>query len=314
MQIEYLQINGSDQHVNVDIYEPAGIDRTLATKGLIPAVVIAAGGGGKDLLSGNERRGKHAVGYHDLAEYLAGEGFWVLVPSRRGDPQRTPELRSTLSHLFTERLPCEFFLDHGPNVGNYSHQRQANELKTVIERLPELCGRTVDVTRVGLLGKSAGCGVSLCVASAMGERVAALALWCGSLKSSQWFSGPKADDFFKGILSDRQIRYERAAFVNDICDAVEFVGGVHVPILFACTLSDSYGSEPTERDPYATAEEQLQLLHYAVNAHYARVTIIKGAEHTMYRELPAWRSYTLTLGNWFKEVLMVDGGDLKEQT
>jgi len=162
MRIEYLQVDNSAEHLNVDIYEPARICAENPPKtGGVPAIVVAAGGGGKDLLSGDDKRGKHAAAYHDLAEYLAGEGFWVLVPSRRGDPQRTSELRGGLCPLFGHRLPQELFKDHGPNEGFYSHKRQVAELKTVIDHLPQLCGETVDVRRTGVLGKSAGCGISL---------------------------------------------------------------------------------------------------------------------------------------------------------
>lgn len=310
MRIEYIRVAESSEHFNVDVYEPAPLGATALRRPSekIPAIVIAPGGGGKDLLTGDGNRGKHGAGYHDLAEYLANQGFWVLVPSRRGDPRRKLEQRSALCSMFSERLPDELFADHGPNEGCYTHKRQVAELETVIDNLTSLCGSAVNSERIGLLGKSAGCGVSLCLTNKISTKVSTLALWCSSLNSSQWFTGPKADDFFKRVLSDRQIRFERNSFVSDLCNAVDFVGQVKIPILFACTWRDSYAISPTEPDPWATAEEQMQLLHYAVNARDARVTVVKGAEHTMHRELPAWRSYAATLGDWFRETLLFEEG------
>jgi dienelactone hydrolase len=303
MQVKYLQTDVTE-HYNVDIY-PRG-QRLIGADSLekFPAIVIAAGGGGKDLVTGDARRGKHAAGYHDLAEYLAMQGFWVLIPSRRGDPQRTPELQSGLCPLFRERLPGELFADPGPNEGIYSHERQRHELKTVIECLPELCDHSVDMQRVGLLGKSAGCGVSLRLTSENADKISSLALWGGSLNVSQWFAGPRSDHFFKRVLEDRNIRYDRQAFMDDLCNATDFVGYPSCPILFACAALDPFAPEPTEADPWATPEEQMQLMHYAVRSRYSKVTILKGAEHTMYKELQAWRSYALTISNWFQETLV----------
>ena len=154
-----------------------------------------------------------------------------------------------------------------------------------------------------MLGKSAGGGVALAFASEMRDSVAALALWGSALKNSQWFRGPKADTYFERILSARQISFDRVAFQREICDPIDYVEQITAPVLFACAYQDQYASQPSEADPFCSVEDQTQLLHYAVNARYARATAIKGAEHTMHKDAPAWPAYARTLVSWFEETL-----------
>lgn len=307
MRVEYLQVEGSSEHFNVDVYTPETAEscQQIDSSHGFPGIIIVAGGGGKDMLTGTVVRGKHAAAYHDVAECLAANGYWVFVPSRRGDPQRTPEQRLKISGTFKDRLPVELFADVGPNSGTYSHNRQLAELRTLITNLPSLCGGGLDNNRLGVLGKSAGGGVALALASELQSKISSVALWGSSLKTSQWFDGPKADEFFQEVLSARQIHFDRAEFLDEQCDAIDFIKNIRVPLFLACSIPDNYSVEPSEVDRWATVEDQIELLRYAINAHYARVSILKGAEHTMYRGLPSWHNYAVTIKSWFTETLQV---------
>src|SRR5262245_27768536 len=110
----YVEVAHTGEHVNVEIYPPLEGGRP-SWSAACPVIIIAAGGGGKDLRTGGPATGKYAAAYHDLAVSLAAAGFFVLVPSRRGDPQRTPFLRDGVSREFADRLPTELFEDEGPN-------------------------------------------------------------------------------------------------------------------------------------------------------------------------------------------------------
>jgi pimeloyl-ACP methyl ester carboxylesterase len=305
VRVEYIQVEGSSEHFNVDVYAPDILDNYQQTGPMncCPGIIIVAGGGGKDMLTGTAPRGKHAAAYHDLAECLAADGSWVFVPSRRGDPQRTPQQRLAISADFQARLPPELFADSGPNDGTYTHLRQVSELRTLITNLPRLCGSGIDTSLLGVIGKSAGGGVALALASEMRGKIVSIALWGSALKTSQWFGGPKADEFFQEILTARQITYDRDEFLGEMCDAIDFIEKIYAPLLLACSMPDPYCGEPPEVDRWATVEDQIELLRYAVNAHYARMSVVKGAEHTMHRGLPAWRNYAATIKNWFRETL-----------
>jgi pimeloyl-ACP methyl ester carboxylesterase len=178
-----------------------------------------------------------------------------------------------------------------------------SELGSLISNLPQLCGSGLDGNRLGVIGKSAGGGVALAFASEMKGKIASIALWGSALKTSQWFGGPKADDLFQEILTTRRITYDRNEFLSEMCDAVDFIENIDKPLFLACTMPDPYSAEPTEVDRWSTIEDQTELLRYAVNAHYARMSVVKGAEHTMYRGLPAWRNYAATILDWFRETL-----------
>lgn len=293
-----------NEHFNVDVYHPLPIHFQQDATPLegTPAIIIITGVGGKDFITGGAFCGKYAVAYHDLAQHLADAGFYVLVPSRRGDPQRTREYVASISGKFKNRLPEDFFCDEQPNEGSHSHLRQIEELKTLIKRMPDL-GAGVDKNRIGIIGKSAGGGIALRLASEVQSDIKSLALWGSSLRTSQWFNGLK-DTFIERILTARKIRFDREEFLSEICDAIDVVGEVSAPVLFACAAHDPFAPEPPELDVYSNPEEQVQLMRYAISSRYVRVAIVKGAEHTMYRGLPSWQNYANTLQSWFQETLL----------
>jgi len=288
--------------VNIDVYRPEVAGAQVDTKRK-PVIIIACGGGGKDPTTGSPLTGKHAAGYHDLGEALSRAGFWAIIPSRRGDPKRTPQMRDNLAPQF-HRLPEELFQDQGPNDGGHSHRRHVAELAWLVENLHSIFGPYLDVRRVGILGKSAGGGVALAAAAQLGERIASVALWGSALRTSQWFAGPKADAFFSEVLDRRGVRYQRDTFLHEMCDAIDFVGAVHPPALFACAVSDPYAPVPPEPDKWSQLSEQVELMRYAARCRYAKVVGVKGAEHSMFVEQPAWGAYISTLAGWFTETLL----------
>jgi hypothetical protein len=71
-------------------------------------------------------------------------------------------------------------------------------------------------------------------------------------------------------------------------------------------VPDPYAENPPERDPWTSLEEQVELMRYAIRSRYAKVVGVKGAEHTMFAEHPAWEAYVSTLIGWFAETLLHD--------
>ena len=175
--------------MNIDVYRPEVAGAQVDTKRK-PVIIIACGGGGKDPTTGSPLTGKHAAGYHDLGEALSRAGFWAIIPSRRGDPKRTPQMRDNLAPQF-HRLPEELFQDQGPNDGGHSHRRHVAELAWLVENLHSIFGPYLDVRRVGILGKSAGGGVALAAAAQLGERIASVALWGSALRTSSGLQVPR---------------------------------------------------------------------------------------------------------------------------
>ncbi|HEV2842614.1 MAG TPA: hypothetical protein VGW39_14925 [Chthoniobacterales bacterium] len=301
----YLKELGFGGRINVDVYAPRGSDVRDA-KDSNPAVVVVCGGGGKDARTGKETLiGKHAAAYHDLGESLSDAGFWAIIPSRRGDPQRTQALHQNLSPQFG-RLPQVLFVDEGPNEGPHSHKSHVVELTYLVENLASIFGPGLDVTRVGLLGKSAGGGVALATAATVGNRISSVALWGSALRTSQWFTGPKADSFFYEVLDSRGVSYDKEAFLDGMCDAIDYVAQIEVATLFACAAFDPYAPTPPEFDKWSSASEQLELMRYAIHSRYSKTVTVKGAEHTMYKEHLAWRPYIKTLTEWFSETLSLE--------
>lgn len=307
MQKLYVKVGGSDERINIDIYPPQVPDAGGGFENRRrPVILVVCGGGGKDPRTGSPLVGKHAAGYHDLGEAFSRAGFWGIIPSRRGDPQRTTELRGNLAPEFRHRLPEELLHDEGPNDGDHSHRRHVTELTWLVETLPSIFGSDLDVRRVRILGKSAGGGVALAAAAELGERIASVALWGSALTTSQWFAGPKSDLHFDKVLDQRGIQYNKGMFLHDVCDAIAFVGQVASPTLFTCAVPDPYAEKPPERDPWTSLEEQVELMRYAIRCRYAKVVGVKGAEHTMFAEHPAWEAYVSTLVGWFAETLLHD--------
>jgi alpha-beta hydrolase superfamily lysophospholipase len=296
--VEKLYLAVDQEHFNVDVFLPADIrpERKAA-----PGIVMVIGGGGKDLLTG-EPRGKYAAAYHDMAVHFSDAGFWVFLPSRRGDPSRTRASLHLTAPSFRDRL-CETAQDENPNEGKHTHLKHVAELKILVQNLTRYEIRGLDLSRLGILGKSAGGGVALRLVSELSDRFASVALWGSALRTSQWFRGPKSDEFFRDVLDNRRVAYDRAAFLAEMCDAIDFVGDVTAPMLAACAAPDPYAPLVPETDRWSSPEEQLQLLKYATNCRQARSTVVKGAEHTMYRELAAWRQCANTLSSWFAETL-----------
>lgn len=304
--------DGSGEHFNVDVYEPTvpvpdTTDAAEADQRGSAAVVIVIGGAGKAASSGSPSAGKHAAAYHDAAIELSAAGLWVFVPSRRGDPTRSPNLRSQVVEPFRHRLPHALFVDEGPNEGLHTHERQVAELEALIRVIPERFHPSVQPFRFGLLGKSAGAGVALRVAAQLPNEVAAVALWGAAKHPSSWFSGPDAAAVFSDVLAARGVRYDRPSFINEICDAADHIGRVAVPLLLACGAPDPEAAPPTEPDKWTSPAEQLELLGMARRSRYARVAVVKGAEHTMYREHAAWLNYASLLRGWFIETLDAPG-------
>jgi pimeloyl-ACP methyl ester carboxylesterase len=216
-------------------------------------------------------------------------------------------VRSDLAANFRERLPDGLFADEGPNQGRYSHRQHVAELRWLVENLSENFGPDLDVTRVGILGDSAGGGVALALAAELNERIASVALWGSALRTSQWFTGPNADSFFEEVLDASHVRYDRRTFLLELCDAIDFVGQVTAPIMFTCAMHDPYALVPTKPDKWSSFGEQIELMRYAIHSRYGKVLAIKGAEHTMYLEHPAWRPYISGLTGWFAETLLDPG-------
>ena len=303
MQKLYLKTAGGNDRINIDVYKPQA-DGALSNKKRYPAVVVVCGGGGKDACTGSPLIGKYVARYHDLGEALSRAGFWAFIPSRRGDPQQTSEMYANLAPQFRSRLPKVLFQDDGPNEGLHSHRNQVAELIWLVENIPSIFGPDVDVRHVGFIGKSAGGGVALAAAAELGKRVASVALWGSALRTSQWFGGPKADSFFEEVLNKRGTRYNRETFLRDMCDAIDFVNQVESPTLFACAVADPYAPKPPEPDKWSSLNEQIELMRYAIRCRYAKVVGVKGAEHTMFAEHPAWEAYVSTLIGWFAETLL----------
>lgn len=297
--MEKLYLAVDHEHFNVDVYVPTLM---RPTRKAAPGIVMVIGGGGKDVLTG-EPRGKYAAAYHDIAAHFSDAGFWVFLPSRRGDPSRTRASLTVTSPLFRDRLLCQAAQDENPNEGQHTHLKHVAELKILIQSLALYESRGLDLSRLGVLGKSAGGGVALRLVSVLPDRFVSVALWGSALRTSQWFRGPKGDEFFKDVLDKRRVAYDRAQFLADMCDAIDFVGAVTAPMLAACAAPDPYAPLVPETDRWSSPEEQLQLLKYAVSCRQARSVVVKGAEHTMYREHAAWRQYAHILSSWFSETL-----------
>jgi dienelactone hydrolase len=302
IQKAYFGVPGEGEHFNVDVYQPSN-PASKRSNPRSPAVIVVAGGGGKSSRPGEAVPGAYLASYHDIAACLADAGFWVFVPSRRGDPCRTPLEQDSLSESLRRRVPSALFAEPGANEGTHSHLRQLAELKAVISRLEDYRGAGLDVERVGLFGKSAGGAVALRLASEMPQLIGSVALWGAALKTSQWFKGPRADEFFRTILDARGIRYDRLQFLNEICDAVDYVAGAQAPLLFGCGTGDPYATPAVAPDTYTNADEQLVMLHYAVHSRRSRVMVVKGAEHTIWRESAAWVPYASSICDWFVETL-----------
>ncbi|MCI0538888.1 MAG: hypothetical protein L0Z50_27085 [Verrucomicrobiales bacterium] len=303
MQKLYLKTAGGKERINIDVYKPQSTD-SQSNVDRRPAIIIVCGGGGKDARTGSPLVGKHAAGYHDLGEALSRAGFWGIIPSRRGDPQRTTDLQANLAAQFRLRLPEALLQDEGPNDGVHSHRQHVAELTWLVENLDSIFGAELDTGRIGIIGKSAGGGVALAVAAESGKRITSVALWGSALKTSQWFAGPKADSFFQEVLDKRGVHYHRETFLQEMCDSIDFVGQVESPTLFACSMSDPYAPVPPEPDKWSSVSEQIELMRYATRCRYAKVVGLKGAEHTMYAEQPMWRAYASTLTQWFDETLV----------
>lgn len=304
MNKAYIHMPEAGGSFNVDIFPPH-LPSCAAASQSRPGklVVVVCGGGGKDMRVGAPSAGKHGASYHDIGESISRAGYWIIVPSRRGDPQRDARLRPGLAEHFRLRLPEELLCDLGPNEGLHSHKGHVAELKWLVEHLPEVVGLKLDPTSIGILGKSAGCGVALALAAELGEKVGSIALWGAALRTSQWFAGPKADSFFQDVLDKRGVKYHRETFLREMCDAIDFVDRVTSPILFACAAHDPYAPATPELDKWTSIGEQVELMRYAINARFAKLVAIKGAEHTMYAELPAWPCFINTLTGWFQETI-----------
>ncbi|MCI0538889.1 MAG: alpha/beta hydrolase fold domain-containing protein [Verrucomicrobiales bacterium] len=301
----YLQIGESGERINIDVYPPqlANREGVLGNRPR-PAILVACGGSGKDPAVGKSLIGKLAASYHDLGESFSLAGFWTIIPSRRGDPQRTVEGSSNLAANFSKRLPRQLFADEGPNQGSYSHRKHVAELRWLVENLSENFGPDLDSSRIGVLGDSAGGGVALALSAELNARVASVALWGGALRASQWFTGHKADSFFQEILDASAVRYDRETFLLELCDAVDFVDKVAAPMMFGCAVPDPYALVPSKPDKWSSIGEQIELMRCAIRSRYGKVLGVKGAEHTMYREHPAWPPYISALTAWFEETLL----------
>lgn len=302
----YLSVDASDEHFNVDVYEPKLPAMRFPPKDrMLPAIIIICGAGGKDFLTGGQLCGKYAVAYHDLAQHLSDVGFWVFVPARRGDPERSPAAALNISSQFKDRLPVEYWSEEKPNEGLHTHFRQIEELRSLISSFPRSF-ESVDVGRIGLIGKSAGGGIALRLAFELGAgHIKSLLLWGCSLRTSQWFRDRPT--FVQKTLVSRSVRIEPDAFLNSICDPIDYVDKVEAPILFSCTAPDPFAPEPPEPDPYSNPGEQAQLLHYAIRSRNSRASIVKGAEHTMHRTAAAWQNYVGNIEGWFRETLVHRG-------
>lgn len=295
----YFAVPGSGEHFNIDVYAPVDHGR-----GPRPAIVIASGAGGKLLKrAGESVAGSYLASYHDIATHLANDGAWVFVPSRRGDVQWTLEKRLRIADFLRDRLPECLFADCGPNEGAHTHENQFQELRTVLDHLRDYEPMGLDTSRVGIFGKSSGGGIALKLAAQAADRVRSVALWGVSLTTSQWFRGPKAGHYFETILESRDITHDRERFAAELCDAIDHISGVQVPLLLGVAAADSYAPQKIGPDEYTNPEEQLAFLHYAVLSRRARVVAVKGAEHTMWRESAAWPDFASTLSNWFRDTL-----------
>lgn len=267
------------QRFVVDLYHPQKVG-VVPSKPL-PAIVVVIGGGGKAPDKTVDPPEKYARSYHDLACRFAQDGFYTLVPSRRGDSRR-PE-------------------DPVPNEGEHTHANHVEELAHVVAYLrdqPE-----VDANRIGVYGKSAGTGISLEYAARHPNQIQSIALWGAPLTISQWFLGPKADDFFKHVFWSRNVLVNKERFCQHFSDPINYVSQVTQPLLIGCPAPDPYALSPVARDEWTSPEEQLQLLYYSIQSRCAQVAIIKGAEHSMYSAMPKFDEYAQLLVNWFQTTL-----------
>jgi len=160
-----IEVGEHRESIAVDVYKPeTGGDAPA------PSILLVTGGAGKDLRSGDQiTRGKSAVGTHDLAVLLASQGYWVFVPSRRGDPAWRDEDWEALPERFRGRLPRALFDGRAANNGTHTHLRQVEELHGLQAwmRASNIAG--LDASRIGIFARSAGCGIALRYAANAGE-------------------------------------------------------------------------------------------------------------------------------------------------
>lgn len=296
----YLTVPASGGHFNVDVYRPSH-PAFFGDKHV--AVFVVMGGDGWRLRSAAGAAGVAAAAYHDVAEMLSGLGVWVFVPSRRGDPQRTSDDAVALAPQFASRLPSALFEDLGPNTGRFTHVSQVEELHALLTHLRSGTLADFRAGRVGVLAISAGAGIAMRFVSEAKEAITTVAFWAASLKSSQWFKGPKAEIFFRGLLEKSSVAYDHSSFVAGICDPANELDALKLPLLFACGATDA--SEPAQEvDSWTTPREQVVMLSTALNARVGVTEIVKGAGHLMHRELVAWASYEAVITRWFKRTLL----------
>jgi pimeloyl-ACP methyl ester carboxylesterase len=295
-----IEVGEVREAIAVDVYKPD------TGNGPAPSIILVTGGAGKDLRSGDDTtRGKSAVGTHDLAAVLASEGYWAFVPSRRGDPAWTYKDWEVLPERFRARMPRALCDGNAGNNGTHTHLRQVEELHALQSWMQASNIAGLDASRIGIFARSAGCGIALRHAASVGKSIRAMFFWGAALRTSQWFLGPKSDEYFNRVLTSRGICVDRQEFCRGLCDAIDWVGAISIPLAFGCADWDGYAPVKSERDPWTGPEEQIQLLRYSLNARDAIVIIVKGAEHTMYLEHPTWTAYSTAIISWFREKLPV---------
>jgi len=241
---------------------------------LLPPVIVVVGGGGKEIRS--SLTSKYFAHYRLLAEHLAGLGYVVAVPSRRGDPD------------------CRWL--GWDRQGTHTHRRQVEEIKATLDHIRGPMGQP---TRAILITKSAGGGVGLAFAAQYPQSIAAIGLWCPALRTSEWFRGPRGEELLESVFGgDRQIKIDRKAFCADLCDAIEHVGVVHAPLLIAGSMPDAYAQPKIDADRWTDPDQLLQLAARAVWSRQVEVRIIKGAEHTMDASHPRFPEFLDVFGSW----------------
>ncbi|MBM7061988.1 dienelactone hydrolase [Pseudomonas sp. UL073] len=115
-------------------YRLEAVQDTKAAKGRYPLLVLSHGNGGSPLA------------HHDLAIYLARQGFVVVAPWHLGDDDQGHSRRGTVSNLYGRPMQA------------------AEAIKAVVD--DRLLGPVLDDQHIGLIGYSAGGETALILAGA----------------------------------------------------------------------------------------------------------------------------------------------------